>query len=191
MLTTEILGRLRAGDPSAREMLIEHSCNRLEQMAHKMLKKFPRVRRWEETGDVLQKALISLNEALKSVTPESACHFYNFAAQHIRWRLLELAAKHQGPQGIGAKHSTDPSGKKVENRPGSEDEPSSAAEWAELLEFIDKLPAEDRNIYELLYIQNLTQQEAADVLDVSLTTVKRKWVVVRNTILERHKTTIL
>ena len=42
-----------------------------------MLAKFPGVRRWEQTGDVLQGALVRLHRALGEVQIESVQHFHN------------------------------------------------------------------------------------------------------------------
>ena len=60
-----LVGRLRAGDAAAREELIRTSLGRLERLARKMLRRFPTVKRWEDTGDVLQLALIRLDCALR------------------------------------------------------------------------------------------------------------------------------
>jgi RNA polymerase sigma-70 factor (ECF subfamily) len=52
------LDRMRAGDLSARDELLHNLCGRLERLARTMLHRFPRVRRWAETDDVLQNALL-------------------------------------------------------------------------------------------------------------------------------------
>src|SRR4051794_41953005 len=54
------IDRLRAGDPAARDELLRKVCNRLERLARKMLQRFPDVRRWAQTDDVLQNALMRL-----------------------------------------------------------------------------------------------------------------------------------
>ena len=59
----ECLTRLRAGDRSARDAVIAYSCDRLHRLAHRMLKGYPRVRRWEETSDVRQNAAVRLLRA--------------------------------------------------------------------------------------------------------------------------------
>src|SRR5438034_9462785 len=84
------LERIRAGDESARDELLRASCGHLERLARKMLQQYPRVRRWEETGDVLQNALLRLFRALKTVRPDSARAFFGLAAEQIRRELLDL-----------------------------------------------------------------------------------------------------
>ena len=54
------LDRLRAGDPAARNELIRHSRDRLRLLTRQMLRRFPGVRQWEETSDVLQNVLVRL-----------------------------------------------------------------------------------------------------------------------------------
>jgi hypothetical protein len=47
------LDHLQARDQSAQEELLRSVAGRMERLAHKMLRRFPGVRRWAETGDVL------------------------------------------------------------------------------------------------------------------------------------------
>jgi RNA polymerase sigma-70 factor (ECF subfamily) len=63
------LESLNSGSPEARDQLIEHSCERLRKLTRKMLKKFPKVRRWSDTDDVLQVAMMRLHRALMVVKP--------------------------------------------------------------------------------------------------------------------------
>src|SRR3954447_11612069 len=74
------LDRLREGDLSARDDLIRYACTRLERLTHTMLRNYARLRRWEETGDVLQNALIRLTRALGEVAPADLRDFFRLAA---------------------------------------------------------------------------------------------------------------
>ena len=76
--TTQIrqcLDLLQVGDEKARDALIQHSCERLMRLTRKMLKGYPRLRRWEQTDDVLQNALLRLHRSLADVKPESVPQF--------------------------------------------------------------------------------------------------------------------
>lgn len=53
--------------------------------------------------------------------------------------------------------------------------PSSLAEWAEFHEQVAQMPEEEQEAFCLLWYQCLGQEEAADVLGVSLRTMKRRW----------------
>src|SRR5262249_2684607 len=44
------LDRLNAGEASARDDLLDTACGRLRELARRMLRDYPTVRRWEETG---------------------------------------------------------------------------------------------------------------------------------------------
>jgi len=85
------LERLRAGDSTARAELLNSACERLQRLTHKMLQDYPRVRRWEETGDVCQNALIRLCRTLETISPESVRDFYRLAALQVRRELIDLA----------------------------------------------------------------------------------------------------
>ena len=65
-----LIDRLQAGDLSARDELIRSACDRLMHLTRKMLRSYPRVKRWEETGDVFQNAAMRLYRTLQNVTPQ-------------------------------------------------------------------------------------------------------------------------
>jgi hypothetical protein len=70
-----------------------------------MLGRFPTVRRWADTGDVLQSALVRLLGALKQVDVPSTRAFFGLAAEQMRRELLDLARHFHGPHGYGARHA--------------------------------------------------------------------------------------
>jgi RNA polymerase sigma-70 factor (ECF subfamily) len=179
--TTTLLNRLRLGDVQARNELITHACERLRWLASRMLRDCPGVRRWEQTDDVLQNALVRLCRALETATPLTSLHFRRLACLQIRRTLLDLLDRHQGPRGHGANHHTDGGGRAADD-PGSvysrhavcRGEPSSAAEWAAFLEAVETLPREEREAVDLVWVQGMTQEKAAELLAVSLRTLKRR-----------------
>src|SRR5580692_11156311 len=100
------IGRLKAGDEQAREQLITCACERLTSLTRKMLKGFGRVKRWEQTDDVVQNALLRLYRSLAEVQPAGAVEFYRLAAVNIRRELLDLAKHYYGPRGLGANYAS-------------------------------------------------------------------------------------
>ena len=56
------LDRFQTGDQDAADALLRATCGRLENLARKMLKGFPNVKRWADTDDVLQNASIHANQ---------------------------------------------------------------------------------------------------------------------------------
>ena len=174
------LDLVRVGDQAARQRLIEHSCERLRGLARKMLRQYPKVRRWEETDDVFVEAVTRLHHALESVQPESPRHFYNLAATQIRRVLIDLSRRYYGPDGLGSHHDTVGAGTDANAIPRYEradlsGEPATLAAWKECYEQIMALPDEQREVVDLLYISRLTQEEAAAVLGVTTRTVRRRW----------------
>jgi RNA polymerase sigma-70 factor (ECF subfamily) len=173
--TAHLVDRLRAGDPTAAARLIEHTRERLRVRARHMLRGFGGIRRWEETDDVLQNALVKLNRALTKLRPNSTRHYYNLATVQLRRVLLDLADHYQGPLGLGANHHTDPTGGQVARRADSSTGPGTIAERAEVHRAVERLPDALREVVDLLWYQGLTQKEAAAVLGMSERNLKRLW----------------
>ena len=181
-----LLARANAGDAAARAELIEHSCQRLRRLAHALLHDFPRVRRWEDTDDVLQNALLRLLRSLQAVAPQGVADYFRLAARQMRRELIDLARHYYGPQGPGAHHASRGPDAGPGDTPGpdaaradSGDEPGRLAAWAEFHERAAALPEPEREVFELPWYHGLTQAEAAKVLQVSVPTVKRRWLDAR------------
>jgi RNA polymerase sigma-70 factor (ECF subfamily) len=177
----DLLERHRAGDPSAREGLIALSQGRFVALARAMLRRYPHVRRWEETDDLLQAALLRLHRSLAQVQPEGVRHFDNLAAAQIRRELIDLARSYHGPQGIGARHhtdGTDPGGRLVQLADEA-GKPESLEGWAAFHEAVDHLPEEEKEVVNLLWYGNMTHAQAAGALGVTTKTVQRRWASAR------------
>lgn len=168
------LDRLRHGDAGARNEVITHACDRLRALTRRMLRGYPGVRRWSETDDVLQNALMRLHRSLAEVQPKSARQFYALAGTQVRRELIDLSRHFLGPEGVGARHDTD-GGEAAGRTPDHRGEPDTLEGWAAFHEAVDGLPDEEREVFGLLWYEGLTQPEAASVLAVSLKTVKRRW----------------
>lgn len=171
--TAEMRELLSRNDRQSRDELLRRVAGNLERLARKMLHDFPSVRRWVGTDDVLQNATLRLLRALDHVTPTNTKQFFSLASEQIRRELLDLARHYYGPRGQGANHAT---------RDGSEFEPADAAvqatglsDWCEFHEQIVRLSEEDREMFDLIYYQGLSQEEAAHLLGVSIRAVQRRW----------------
>ncbi len=174
----ELLDRLRAGDDSARERLIALAQGRFLALARAMLRRHPHVRRWEQTDDLLQAALVRLHRSLAVVQPEDVRHFDNLAATQIRRELIDLARRHRGPEGIGANHHTD-GADPGERLAKLADGPETLDEWATFHEAVERLPEEERQVVGLLWYRGLTHAQAAEALGVATKTVQRRWASAR------------
>jgi RNA polymerase sigma-70 factor (ECF subfamily) len=187
----DCLDRLRLGDDSARQALLQHSQERLRLLTRKMLRKFPGVRRWEETDDVFQNVLVRLDRLLRETPVGTVLDYLRLASTHIRRELIDLARHHFGPRGGGANLATPPAGAggpegllEKATRPEAANESGELAGWAELHQQIDRLAGPEKEVFGLLWYQGLTQEEAAALLGVSLSTVKRRWQAARLHLME-------
>jgi RNA polymerase sigma factor (sigma-70 family) len=180
------LERLKAGDPSARDDLMQLSYRRLDAMVRRMLKRDDRLGAWEQPEDVLQNAALRLWRALERVTPATVEEFLGLAATQIRREVLDLARHYFGPQGQGS-NQVSPS-----PRPGPDEstapmfegvettyDPTRLALWTEFHHVVESLPADERSLCEMLWYLGLPQEDVAQVLGVDVSTVKRRWRAVR------------
>lgn len=176
-----LLDLANGGDAEARGRLLDHSCDRLLKLTRAMLAGYPSLRRWEATDDVFVNAMMRLHRALDAVRPASVRHFFNLAGTQIRRELLDLKKHYYGPEGIGRNHHTDHQSPDAAGGrlAGVVHEPEDLSAWGEFHEAVDRLPEETREVFNLVYYQGLSQQEAADVLEVGLSTVKRRWQAAR------------
>lgn len=181
-----LLDRWAAGDESAVEGLIVHSQERLQRMARSMLAQEARLARWQQTDDLLQNALVRLHRCLTSVKPDSKRAFNRLAALQIRRELTDMARQLYGPQGHARHYHSDPAEVDPETSSGPGHEPVDPAtdvvgqlEMTAFHESVDKLAEEEREVFELLYYQGMTQAEVAHVLEVSERTIKRRWRAAR------------
>lgn len=64
---------------------------------------------------------------------------------------------------------------------GGEDtlDPEKLSQWTEFHEYVEKLPEDDRALFDLLWYQGLTMAETSELLAVPLRTLGRRWKLVR------------
>ncbi len=117
----------------------------------------------ELLGAVVERLL----KAMRSVRPQTVRQFFALVNQHMRWELNDLARRLDEQPNL---YEVD-----AERVPAP---PSSgsllSADGRRMLQAIDRLPEEEREAFDLLRIQGLTQPEAAEVLGVSTKTVQRR-----------------
>jgi RNA polymerase sigma-70 factor (ECF subfamily) len=168
------LDHLRDGDAEATDAFLRRVCGRLERLAHGMLRSFPNVKRWVDTGDVLQGALMRLLHTLRATQPESTRHFANLAALHIRRELLDLARhyrnRHDPPAGGSANGHETPEIADQNNDPATD-----LDRWSAFHEEVDRLPAEEREVIGLTFYHGWTQAQIAELFGVDERTIRRRW----------------
>lgn len=174
--------RMRGADESALNELLEHFQGRLIGLTHKMLDSFPGARRWDQTGDVYQRAALRLIAALKGdprdtkkkkVDPQNTAEFFGLAARQIRFELLDLAASAKRLEGssrvagFGSDGDWSPS--------DSAEGPDTLAEWTEFHEKVGALPDELRAVFEQTWYNGLNRSEVAELLGLDPRTVEKRY----------------
>lgn len=179
---------LAGGDPTARDRILEICSERLRLMAHRMLGRFPRVRRWEDTDDVFQNAALRLHRSLGAEPVDSPRAVMALAATHIHRELIDLARRHSGPSSYAANHATNaitPADRHegpVHHVELAADADSSLDRWTQFHEAVRRLPDEDREVFNLVWYLAADQQTVADLLGCSVRTVKTRWRRARDSV---------
>ncbi len=184
----DICSRLNEGDETAFDEVVEIFGDRFRNQVRRMLRHYPRVRRWEETDDVYQTLLIKLHRALQAVPISSASDVFALAATQIRRTLIDLARHYFGKQGMGANHFSDDALKKGEVDAGEEgspkaladkkptpgSEPATLLQWSEFHSAVDDLDEQAREVFQLVWYAELPHSQIARLLNISERTVLRR-----------------
>lgn len=173
----DLLGRARAGCPSAWDELLGRSQQQFENLARRMLRGFPAVRRAEDTADVLQGATIRLLRALGGVRPGSTREYFGLAAEQIRRELLNLADYHRRPcRASGAPvASLSPTDSSPAADPAAEDSSEDLDRWEAFHLAVAGLGLAEREVFMLRFYHGWTQPRIAELFGVDERTVRRRW----------------
>jgi RNA polymerase sigma-70 factor (ECF subfamily) len=171
-----------AAEPIVRE-LMERAVGRLRLLCATFLyKSYPRLTRPPvnlETDELLGGVVAGLLTALRTTRPPTVRRFFALANQHVRWQLNDLArrlderpAATELPEaGVAAPPSSTASGLSPDGR--------------RMLQAIEGLPEDEREVFDLVGIQGLTHAEAAAVVGASEKTVQRRLIRARLLLAER------
>ena len=163
-----------AGDVPAEQIvraLLDRSVRRLQVLCANLLYRgYPRLMQPPlnlQPDELLGAVVERLLKALRAARPRTVRDFFALANQHIRWELNDLA-------------------RRLDNQPvagelieGIALSPSSSVSrltpnGVRMLQAIEELPEDEREVFDLVRIQGMTQVEAAEVLAVSNKTVQRR-----------------
>jgi RNA polymerase sigma factor (sigma-70 family) len=157
-------------EPIIRDLLAR-AIRRLHHLCASILhRSFPRLTRPPlnlQTDELLSAVVERLLKALREARPVTVRQFFALAGQHMRWELNDLARR----------LDTQPAA--VELRDESVPAPASSdtgltPDARLMLEAIGRLPEDEREAFDLVHIEGLSQAEAAEVLGVATRTVKRR-----------------
>jgi RNA polymerase sigma factor (sigma-70 family) len=178
------LARLAAGEPRAREDVLEVCMARLHVIASRMLADFPVVRRWNDTGDVLQGGLVRLHRALADVQPGTPRDLLALATKQMHRELIDLARKYAGPRSHAANHDTNSirGVDRVQKTDLAANDHSELDRWTAFHDVVEGLPPKEREVFRLVWYFGCEQQQVAETLGCSTRTVKRHWQAAREAV---------
>ena len=117
--------------------------------------------------EMLSAVVERLIKALRQARPGTARQFFALACQHMRWELNDLARRlDEQPPAPDVDHG-------LVAAPADSSSVLSPV-MRRLVAAIDALPEAEREAFDLVRIQGMTQAEAATLLGVSAMTVKRR-----------------
>jgi RNA polymerase sigma factor (sigma-70 family) len=157
-------------EPVIRALLSRAVC-RLHRLCESLLhRSYPRLTRPPlnlQSDEVLSSVVERLLKALRAARPGNVRQFFALASQHMRWELNDIARRLDEQPAIA---ELDDGGVAAQAASESGLTPDSRR----MLAAIDALPAAEREAFDLVRIQGLSQAAAAAVLGVSAMTVKRR-----------------
>jgi RNA polymerase sigma factor (sigma-70 family) len=163
-----------AGDRPAEPViraLLEQAVHRLHELCAALLhRSYPRLTRPPlnlQVEEMLGAVVERLLKALREIRPGTVRQFFALASQHMRWELNEMARRlDEQPTAAELREGLVPA-------PASSDS-QLTADVRRMLEAIERLPEGEREAFELVRIQGMSQAEAARLLEVSVATVNRR-----------------
>jgi RNA polymerase sigma factor (sigma-70 family) len=163
-----------AGDAPAQLVirpLLDRSVLRLQRLCATLLyRDYPRLTHAPlnlQTDELLSAVVERLIKALREARPRTVREFFALAGQHMRWELNDLARRLDNqPAAIEFGEGQRPA-------PASSDSGLSPGA-RRILDAIDSLPDDEREAFDLVRIQGLTNTEAAELIGVAARTVQRR-----------------
>jgi RNA polymerase sigma factor (sigma-70 family) len=167
------LNALSGDDPAEPivRALLDRSVHRLQVLCANLLYRgYPRLMQPPvnlKPDELLGAVVERLLKALRAARPVTVREFFALANQHMRWELNDLARRLDNQPAVGELYegialSTPSSVSKL------------SPDGLRMLQAIEDLPDEEREAFDLVRIQGMTQVEAAEVLGVSKKTVQRR-----------------
>ena len=164
-----------AGDQPAEPIvraLLDRSVRRLHALCRNLL--FRQYRRLTfhplnlEPDELLSAVVERLLKAMRSQRPPTVRQFFAMVNQHMRWELNDLCRRlDEKPVPVAIDEGAVPA-------PAPTTMSTLTPVHRSVLEAINNLPEDEREVFELVRVQGLTQSEAAEVAGISTKTVQRR-----------------
>jgi RNA polymerase sigma factor (sigma-70 family) len=163
-----------AGDSPAEPIvraLLDRAVRRLHLLCATLLyRSYPRLTHPPlnlQVDEMLSAVAERLLKALREARPQTVRQFFALANQHMRWELNDMARRldeQPGPVELREELLPAPATSSSGLTPNGR----------RMLEAIDGLPDDQREVFDLVRVQGMTQAEASRLLGVSTMTVQRR-----------------
>ena len=155
-----------AGGPAhAKE--VGHLLDRMRTLAHRMLSLHPSLRGAEGTSDLVQNAVIRLDNAMQSEDLASPRNVIGLAVTQLKRELVDLIRRHQIRERWATIAALELEAQASEDR--------SLDTWTQFHEAVEGLPREQRDAVQFLWYLGLDQETAAASLGICSRTLRRHW----------------
>lgn len=171
---THILSRMDSGDPVAGEQLLPLVYEELRKLAAARMAKEKPGQTLEATALVHEAYLRLVNEGDRPAW-DSRGHFFAAAAEAMRRILIDRARAKKRP-----KHGGDRERLELEiNCPANSETPDRLLAIDEALGRLEAQHPESSKLMKLRYFAGMPLKDAAELLDISTATAKRRWAFAR------------
>ena len=167
-----------AGDQPAEPLvraLLDRSVQRLHLLCGNLL--YRQYRRLTlpplnlQSDELLGAVVERLLKAMRSQRPSTVRRFFGLVNQHMRWELNDLARRlDQQPVALQIDEGAVPAAASTASLSLSQLTPRHRR----VLDAIDRLPEDEREVFSLVRVQGLSHVEAAEVVGVSTKTIQRR-----------------
>jgi RNA polymerase sigma factor (sigma-70 family) len=175
-----LIDRLRRGDDAARRELLRRAHDRLLKIAATVFREdFPSLQGRHDLESVVSEVWMRLVGALEKTHPQTVEGFFGLVFLKVRQVLLDMAQRQRridarwGGRPVDAGESDSLA---EFDRPDTSHDPGKLALLTEFHEQIERLPEDQRRIFELHYYGGFSQAEIAQMLGVHKKQVSRLWL---------------
>lgn len=186
-LLAQCLEQLNNGDLAARDRIVEVCGERLRHLTHKIISRYPGVRRYDDTDDVFQGAIMRLHRALgqMALAGESPRSLMALGAIQIHRELVDLARRYAGPSSYQANHGTNvfhdgDDARHFVDDAAVEEEPLDR--WERFHAAVEQLSPEQKEAFRLVWYLGADQKTIAAVMGCSERSVKNYWRQARDAV---------
>jgi RNA polymerase sigma factor (sigma-70 family) len=181
--TTDIqrlLDRLQRGEPEARQELLQRAHQRLVRIAGALFQEdFGGLHGRHDLDSVVNETWISLMRALEVTQPETAQGFFGLVFVKVRLALLQIAKRqrrHDVRRLDGPLDADEPEALEAFDCPDTTNDPRRLAILSEFHRQVEKLPDDEKRVFEFHYYLGCTQAETALLMELHPRQVSRLWI---------------